>query len=82
MFGVWTGTYARWLEFKTNTDNFGLLRWDHMEYLSNSVVFMDLTISIDPNGNGNIITRTYQKPINLYQYLRPHSAHPPHIIKG
>jgi len=80
MFGVWTGTHARWLEFKDDTDNFGLLRWDHMEHLSNSVVFMDLTISIDPNGN--IITKTYQKPINLYQYLPPHSAHPPHIIKG
>ena len=28
------------------------------------------------------VTRTYQKPINLYQYITPNSAHPPGMIKG
>ena len=48
--------------------------------LSNSVNFLDLTITID--GNGNISTKTYQKPMNLFLYIPPHSAHPPGLMKS
>ena len=46
-----------------------------------TVDFHDLTIKLE---NGSIILRTYcyQKPINLYQYVTPNSAHPPWMIKG
>jgi hypothetical protein len=40
-----------------------------------SVDFMDLTITLQPDGR--ITTATYQKPMNLYLYLPPTSAHSP-----
>ncbi|KAL7523890.1 hypothetical protein ACHAWF_002629, partial [Thalassiosira exigua] len=55
-----------------------ILRWDFDEP-STSVVFLDLNLRIE---NNRIITSTYQKPINLYQYLPPTSAHPPGMMKG
>ncbi|KAL7526350.1 hypothetical protein ACHAWF_001736 [Thalassiosira exigua] len=44
-----------------------------------SVVFLLLNLRIE---NNKIITSTYQKPINLYQYIPPTSAHPPGMMKG
>jgi hypothetical protein len=41
---------------------------------------MDLLITIEPNGS--ITTKLYEKPMNLYQYLPPLSAHVPSIQKG
>jgi len=32
--------------------------------------------------NTRIITSTYQKPLNLYLYIPPSSAHPPSCFKG
>ncbi|KAL7531069.1 hypothetical protein ACHAWF_003617, partial [Thalassiosira exigua] len=32
--------------------------------------------------NNRISTSTYQKPINLYQYIPPSSAHPPYMMRG
>ena len=40
---------------------------------------MDLTISIE---NELIVTKTFQKAMNLYQYLSPMSNHPPKMIKS
>ena len=61
-----------------DTNNFGILTWE-FEELSNSVDFLDLTITIE---NNSIVTKTYQKAMNLYQYIPSTSAHPPGIIKG
>lgn len=80
MFAAWNGTRQRWIEFKADTDSFGLLKWDFEDDLSTSVNFLDLTVSIGPSGE--ILTKTYQKKINLYQYLPPHSAHNPNVMKG
>ena len=54
-----------WDQFKTDIDDFGILRWD-VDKPSSSVDFLDLTIKVE---NGLFTTRMYQKPINIYQYI-------------
>lgn len=69
----------KWRQFKKDMDNFGKLRWK-CEPLSKAVNFLDLTISITDD---NIIeTKTFQKALNLYLYIPPHSAHPPGVLRG
>lgn len=79
MFGIWTGTALEFDQFKIDTDNFGILTWE-FEEPSTTVDFLDLTITIDHRRR--ITTKTYQKALNLYQYILPMSAHPPNMIKG
>ena len=50
------------------------LNWDTNK-LSTTTDFLDLTIQIDKRGN--IHTKTYQKPMNLFLYIPHNSAHPP-----
>ncbi len=69
---------SEWLQFKNNVDNFGILTWE-VDEPSTLVDFLDLTVEIK---NGSFITRIYQKPMNLHQYIPPNSAHPPGMIKG
>ncbi len=54
------------------------MTWE-FEETSDSVLFLDLTISIE---RGRIVTKTYQKAMNLYQYIPPTSCHPPWMMKG
>ena len=77
MIGIWTGTEDEYEQFQNDTNNFGILTWE-FEDLSSSVDFLDLTITIK---NGAITTKTYQKSINLYQYIPPYFAHPKNMIK-
>ena len=79
MFGIWTGIAQEFEQFQADTNNFGILTWD-FEEPSPTVDFLDLTISIDQHWR--ITTKTYQKALNLYQYIPPMSAHPPNMIKG
>ena len=67
-----------WSEFRNEIDGFGILTWD-VEDPSKSTDFLDLMIKIK---DGVFITQTYQKAINLYQYLTPDSAHPSWMIKA
>ena len=57
--------------------------WFGMEWtleLANALAdFMDLTITIR---DGKIITKLYEKSLNLYLYIPPHSAHPPGVLNG
>ena len=62
-----------------NDLTFGNLEWDDIVY-GDSLNFLDLNISID--STNRIVTKSYQKPLNLYQYIPPHSAHPPHMMRG
>jgi hypothetical protein len=55
------------------------LQWI-VEPAATSVNFLDLNITI--SSFGTITFRTYQKPMNLYLYLPPHTAHPPGVMKG
>jgi hypothetical protein len=81
IFGIWIAdSNATWSDFCNDIDNFGVLTWDiHEQQLSTSVNFLDLTLSIE---GSKIVSRTYQKEMNLYLYLPPASAHPPSCIKG
>ena len=68
----------KWEKIKYDIDDFGILKWN-VEDPSLSVDFLDLNLTIE---DGNIVSKTYQKPLNLYQYIYLKSAHPPWILKG
>ena len=85
VFGIWipTNPFTKnedWQLFKQtmNNESFGL-EWEFSE-LTNSVDFMDITITI--NEKKQIVTTLYQKPTNLHLYIPPHSAHPPGLLTG
>jgi hypothetical protein len=65
--------------FKNDLNNFGLLKWK-AEKLSYTANFLDITIKIHPNRS--ISTTTFQKELNLYQYITPHSNHPKRMTAG
>ena len=79
IFGVWIGNRngMAWAQFKERCNDFGILKWDFFEP-SKSVNFLDLTIYIK---DGFILTKTYQKSMNLYHYISPSSDHPPKMIE-
>jgi hypothetical protein len=81
MFLIWTGnSTTEWSAFCKDVDNFGVLTWDiGQQKLSTSVVFLDLTLTIDGN---RITSKTHQKEINLYLYIPPWSAHSRINVKG
>jgi hypothetical protein len=49
--------------------------------LTNEIIFMDLTIRIDPLTN-RLTFETFQKAMNLYLYIPPNSAHPGGLLQG
>ena len=49
IFGIWTGDELAWQAFKADINSFGMLTWDISEP-STSVDFLDLTITVQPNG--------------------------------
>ncbi|KAL7523454.1 hypothetical protein ACHAWF_000528 [Thalassiosira exigua] len=59
--------------FQEDINSFGILEWN-IDEPSKQVDFLDLTLCIDCD---RILTKTYQKPINLYRYITPTSAPPP-----
>ena len=84
VFGIWVPTNpltdtADWNDFTSSIDTYGKLRWDFAPK-SRSVVFLDLRISIDDNGD--ITTDLFEKKLNLHLYLPPASMHPPGVLKG
>ena len=67
-----------WKEFEADIDNFGIPWWE-VDEPSSRVDFLKITMKIK---DGTIIPKTYQKPINPYQYITPNSAHPLWMLKG
>ena len=55
------------------------LRWEFSE-LSDSAIFLDLNLTIDRFGT--IHSKIYEKDLNLYLYIVPHSCHTLGSIKG
>ena len=81
IFGIWTGNLTTdWQSFSDDVNNFGVLKWDITEIVpSTSVNFLDMTLSIE---NGRIVSKTFQKEMNLHLYIPPSSEHPSSCIKG
>jgi hypothetical protein len=77
--GIWIGTKKQWLDFKQWINSFGTLRWTFTEP-SSTIDYLDMTIRIDDSMS--IRTNLFEKPLNLYLYLPPHSAHPPGVLTG
>ena len=53
------------------------LTWEFTEF-SNSVKFLDLTLTILSGGKIKIIL--FEKPLALHLYIPPHSMHPPRVL--
>eukprot|EP00956_Cyclotella_meneghiniana_P007749 scaffold10339_cov41-Cyclotella_meneghiniana.AAC.5 len=68
----------QWAEFKSDMQQWYGLTWTFTEP-SNTVDFMDLTISIV---DGKIETTIFEKSQNLYLYIPPHSSHPRGVLTG
>ena len=68
----------RWTDFKTRLSEYHGLEWETSERTS-SVIFMDLTLTILDH---RITSSLYSKPLNLYLYIPPQSAHPPGVLNG
>jgi len=79
--GIWlpppNNTHTIWEDFKVQLNNWGLLEWQ-IEEPSNKTTFLDLNIALQ---NSSITFSTCQKPLNLYLYLPPLSAHPRSCLK-
>ena len=67
-----------WKEFEADMNDWHDLEWI-CETPCNSVNFMDMTISIV---DGRVETKLYEKAMNLYLYLPPHSSHPRGVFTG
>jgi hypothetical protein len=59
-------------------NSFGSPEWEFSR-LSKMIDFMDIHLYITPTG---IKSRLHKKPMNLYLYLPPRSAHPPGVLPG
>jgi hypothetical protein len=82
VFGIWLPpTHNKdivWNNFKSALNSWGTLKWS-TEEPTTQVHFLDLNITIQ---NSTIEFSTYQKPLNLYLYIPPLSAHPFSCLKG
>jgi hypothetical protein len=85
IFGIWLPSpddNITWKNFKETLNNLGKLEWT-VEELSTQTHFLDLKINIKENLLFSQHTRNpYQKPLNLYLYIPPSSAHPTSCLKG
>lgn len=78
-FGVWTGNAYRWWRFQCEFGYYGKLTWEYSTHKT-SVNFLDLEISLQEDGT--IKTSLFEKALNLYLYLPPHSAHASGMLRG
>jgi hypothetical protein len=82
-FGVWVPhddpelDELLWQQYLADTA-YGKLQWEATAR-STSLDFLDLTITICGN---KLSTKLYEKALNLYLYLPPHSSHSPSMTRG
>ena len=67
-----------WNMFQHQLNGWGGLEWE-INDRTDSVVFLDLTLSIR---NNKIHSMLYEKPLNLHLYLPARSAHPLGVLHG
>jgi hypothetical protein len=77
--GIWIGTDHQWRTFQRWINSFGSLRWTFTA-LARQIDYLDVTIRLD--ARMSIRFTLFEKPLNLYLYLPPHSAHPPGVLTG
>jgi hypothetical protein len=83
-FGLWTcdedpdTDLLHWNAFQAALNAYGKLEWEFTPRATKEH-FLDLDLELTPTG---IHTRLYEKKLNLYLYLPPHSAHPPGVLRG
>ena len=68
-----------WKEFQAEVNNNHGLEWEFTER-SSSAIFLNLTTTTTTDGS--IKTALYEKPMALYLFIPPHSAHPPGVLAG
>ena len=86
-FGIWdppiafdeSTTTSHWNKFINDINNFGKLKWSFSS-LTTVTDFLDITVTL--RHDMPIRTRLYEKALNLYLYLPPHTCHPPGILSG
>jgi hypothetical protein len=79
--GVWlSDDPLAWASFLKCLNTWGSLKWTS-DGLTDEIIFMDLTIRIDPFSNC-LTYETFQKAMNLYLYIPPNSAHPEGLLRG
>jgi hypothetical protein len=75
-FGIWISNRQdakAWREFKQLFDTFGNLSWTFSP-LETKIDYLDITIGLD--STGRICTTLFEKALDLYLYLPPHSSPP------
>jgi hypothetical protein len=80
--GVWIDTPddpTAWMSFFRCLNNWGSLKWTCDGHADN-LIFLDLEISIARDRT--IHYKSYSKPMNLYLYIPPGSAHPSNMMYG
>ena len=82
IFVIWKPTSDRdpqdWDSFQEIVNSFGNLQWN-FEECSKKVTFLDLEIHLDHNGL--LFADIYEKELNLYLYLPPHSSHSQGVLR-
>jgi hypothetical protein len=84
VFGIWLHDpdpivdQQKWMAFQSSMNSYGKLEWEFSER-TNRTHFLDLDLQFTPAG---IKTKLFEKTMNLYLYLPPHSAHPPGVLRG
>ena len=81
IFGVWTGNVTTdWQAFYDDVNDFEVITWDiEANPPSRSVNFLGLILTIEDQ---TIVTKNFQKEMDLFLYLSASSAHPQGCLKG
>ena len=70
--------HADWTCFKTDMHNYHGIKWE-FKSLGTKVVFIDIMIHFN---NGTITTTLFEKSLNMYLYIYPHSCNTPGVLAG
>ena len=84
IFFIWTDSKAKLEHFLTTCNTFHQCISFTASTSTQSVDFLDVTVSLQQTGNGewSFICQTYQKPLNLYQYVHATSYAPRSQLKA